>query len=836
MRRLALPVIFLALTASTASVRAVPVAGAGLVTIYGDRFGVPHIVGETPEAMSYGAGYVIGRDRLFEVDVIRRLAQGRLSEILGPGDEGATLVADQVMRREFFDRADIEAQYEALPANIRRLLQAYADGMNQAIAEQTANPAEMSVLFPALGYLPEPWTPQDSAAVLMLFTIVTFAGEGAGGELSNAALLDALVEEHAGDVGAALAVWQDLLLRNDATAPAVVPFGEGPAEPFVSASTPAAAQIALAQEEGIAAAAKVEADLLATVRSVVDRLPFPKIGSYAIAATGARTRSRNGLLLGSPQAGFTAPSIFYEFGLHAPGIDCTGFTVPGLGPFIGIGWCNGHAWTLVAGNAGDQVDLYVETLCDASGARGYAFDGLCVPMAKRTEAYLIRTSAANPAPPEASTDDVYSTVHGPVFHFDDAHGRAFGFRRAQAGRFVNSFRGTYALNYAQSFEELVAAAPEITATYNLMVADEDGNIAYRFTGFQPVRSQAIDHRLPTPGTGQFEWQSHTLPFDRMPHVTNPAGGILHVNQGIDSKPISWWPRASDIFVGRIGHTAADQLTFAATNDLDIPALKALNRRIISDADTVTPLLGSVIEGALSGEDPAGVLGQAYGLYASWRDRGFPRQDSDGDAKLDDPAITLFAADHLGFARSPVWDRFMTKVWTPAGRQPRGSFVGRLGQTLAAIQSPGLFNLDYATGWQQKFRDAVTEAIALLAPGFPGAPVPLRDAPTESFTAIGLVAPDPMRVVDHGTYSQIVDLGRHEGVNVLPPGNGRADRLADVALFEATGELPPHFADQIQLYVDFEFKPMRMDAADYTADPESVDVLLYPGVLARPGDG
>lgn len=90
----------------------------------------------------------------------------------------------------------------------------------------------------------------------------------------------------------------------------------------------------------------------------------------------------------------------------------------------------------------------------------------------------------------------------------------------------------------------------------------------------------------------------------------------------------------------------------------------------------------------------------------------------------------------------------------------------------------------------------------------------------------------MRVVDHATYSQIVDLGENlgqgRGVNVLPPGNGRADRAADVARFFTTGELPPHFADQIALYVGFEFKPMRMTAAVYTADPEAVEVLVYPG--------
>src|SRR5438128_4390522 len=152
------------------SAPAVALTGAGTVTITRDPFGIPHVVGDTREAMAFGAGYALATDRLFETDVIRRLAQGRLSEILGAGDNDATLIADETMRREFYDAADIDAQYNALPDDIRRMLQALADGFNAALAAQQAGPAEQSVLFAALGYEPDLWRPQDSASVLMLFT------------------------------------------------------------------------------------------------------------------------------------------------------------------------------------------------------------------------------------------------------------------------------------------------------------------------------------------------------------------------------------------------------------------------------------------------------------------------------------------------------------------------------------------------------------------------------------------------------------------------------------------------------------------------------------------
>lgn len=800
------------------------------VTIYNDSFGVPHIAGGSPEAMAYGAGYVVARDRLFETDVIRRLGQGRLSEVLGPG----MLEADMVMRREFYDRADIAAQVDRLPLPIRRLLRAYADGFNTALAAQTANAAQTSALFAALGYLPEPWKPVDSATVLMLFTTVTFAGEGAGGELENATLLADLAAANGGDLAAALTAWRDLLVRSDPGAPAVVPHEDtlrGPA--FISAGEPSSEQLDLALQPGIGAAAAAEARMLDAVRAIVDRLPMPKIGSYAMAADETRTASGGTILLGAPQAGFNAPSVFYELGLHAPGWgDCTGFTVPGLGPFIGIGWCNGHAWTLVAGNAGDQVDMIVEQLC--ADGRSYVFDGRCLPMTLRTERYLVRSTLPEPHPPEIVGQEIWSTRHGPVFRFDEDNGRAFVFRRAQAGAFVQTFRGTYALNTATSFSSLQDGARYITATYNFVYADDDGHIGYRFTGFQPVRAATIDHRLPTPGwSSAFEWQERTLRFERMPHVTNPAGGHLHVDQGIDSKPVWWWPRASDVFVGRFGHTRADRELFEPETSLDVDRVKQLNRHLISDVDILTPQLAALIDEALAAEPAGTPLADAYALFEAWRDAGYPRVDADHDGKLDDPALTIFSADGLNFRRSPLWGRFVDLVWNDVpGARARGPFVGRLGQTLAAIEDPGLFTLPWSDAWQADLRAALGATLTELGARFGDAPMQewRNDAPRTAFEPIGLIAPPAMDVVDHGTYSQIVDLGTAVGVNVLPAGNGRADTVPDVALNQATGALPPHFADQIELYESFEFKPMKMTPDAYTADPESVEQLLYPGCI------
>jgi len=558
----------------------------------------------------------------------------------------------------------------------------------------------------------------------------------------------------------------------------------------------------------------------------------PRIGSYALAATGERTKSGKGLLLGSPQAGFLAPSVFYEVGIEAPGISCEGMTVPGMGPFIGIGWCNNHAWSLVAGNAGDQVDLYVEQL-DPNNPHRYLYNGVWLDMRVRTERYVVKSPTSGTVP-RIVTQQIWSTVHGPVFRFDTVNHRAYVYRRSQRGEFARSYLGLLALNTGRSFAEVQAGIRSITATYNFVYADAEGNIHYRFTGWQPVRARGIDLRLPVPGTGEYEWRSVSLPFDQMPHVTNPSTGILHVNQGIDAKPIAWWLRTSqNVFVGRIGHTSGDQVLMRNDKNLDIEALKRRNRQLAFERDSVAARLAKLIETALADVKKNEDLAPARDLFEDWKKHDFARVDADHDGKLDHPAIALFGADYLQLDPSPLWDFFMNRIWSKAGRQPPGTYIGHLGQTLAAIESPKLFSQPYAEGWQMSFKAALRETIQTLRPRFKGAPMDQWrvSAPSVSFVPVGLLAPRTMRVVDHGTYSQIVDLGADRGVNILPPGNGRADRATDVAGNTATGELPKHFVDQLELYENWEFKPMQR-RADSIEHPESTMTLVYPGPLVR----
>src|SRR5437867_13141274 len=146
--------------------------------------------------------------------------------------------------------------------------------------------------------------------------------------------------------------------------------------------------------------------------------------------------------------------------------------------------------------------------------------------------------------------------------------------------------------------------------------------------------------------------------------------------------------------------------------LDIERVEARNPQLISDVDTITARLYKVVERGLAGVAPGSDLAQSGALFLDWKQRRFPRLDTDGDGLLDHPAIAIFGADYFDVPISPLWDAFMDRLWTPiAGRQPRGTYIGRLGQTLAAVEQPDLYSQPYAAGWEASFQAAPGDVLA-----------------------------------------------------------------------------------------------------------------------------
>ena len=830
-----------------------PAAEGNEVTIYRDQFGIPHIEAATAAGLSYGTGYALAKDRLFLTAAIRLTAQGRAAELLGPD----SLPADKATRRDFYDAADVQRQYDALPEERKLEMQAYADGFNAGMAEVMRDPQRRPAAFDVLGYTPEPWKPTDSLSVVALFTWVSFAGEGGGGQLGNAELLGRLTKRFGAK--RALRLWDDLLFRNDPKAPTVGLRREGNRAPraYRRERLPNRVQRALAveQAEAIERASARRARELDLVRDALAKLPRPRIGSYAMAIGGRRTKSGGAIVVGAPQSGLSAPSVFWQLGQHMPGRSCTGFTVPGLGPWTGIGWCNGHSWSLVAGNMGEQVDHYVERI-DPENPRRYLHKGEWRDMTIRTETLkankCVPPVCSEPSAARTETLEVEETVHGPVIARDEQAGIAITQRRAQRGMWGRGVSAIAGWNSAQSMAEFEAATDIAASTYNLVYGDDQGRILYRFTGLQPVRARGFDRRLPMPGTGEAEWRG-MLATKQMPRVANPRSGLLVANQGVETKPVRWWPNASSVGVGQVTRVGWNRRLLGRVG-LDVPETEAINPALLERADGITPFLAGHLRRALRGAKDAR-LREAHGLFEEWAKGGFPRVDADGDGRYDHPAIEIFGADHFNLPGKDypriLWSSLLDRVFAdelgaPAGgTEERGTFqvpgggFKRLSLLKLALDGKKAsrplsrnFVDDLRTPRRERatalIRASLRDALAGLEKQFgsPDMRTWLGPVPTMEFGALGLVSPPPIRGFDHGTYSQIVDPRAGVGRYILPPGNGSADGATEVAAAQ-NGRYPEHFDDQRKIYEAYGFLDMPHTREQYTANTESVTRLRYP---------
>ncbi len=833
-------------------VAATPAAASDPITIYRDGLGVPHIEAGSAEGLAFGTGYALAKDRLFLTHAIRLTAQGRTAELLGPG----SLEADRVTRRDFYDRGDVERQYLALPDRVKRELQAYSDGFNRGMGEVMTDPVRRPAAFDVLGYQPEPWKPTDSVSVVALFTWQSFAGEGGGGQLHNAELLARLQAKHGAARG--LRIFDDVRFKNDPGAPTTARRDEtGRAPRHILEEKPGAAQRALARElaPALAEAAQRADGELRRVQAILKKLPVPKIGSYAAAISGKRTRSGGAILVGSPQTGITAPAIFWQLGQHAPGRDCTGFTVPGLGPWTGVGWCNGHAWSLVAGNMGEQVDHFVERT-DPQNPRRYRFRGQWRDMTVRRETFrankCVPPVCAEPSAARTEEVEIESTVHGPVVFRDTKRAIAITTARAQRGEFASSIPAIIGWNEAKSMEEFLAATDIAKATYNLLYGDAAGHIAYRFTGWQPIRAKGIDRRLPTPGDGGAEWRG-MIPTRAMPQVRDPKSGVLVANQGVESKPARWWPNSSSVAVGQITRVRSNRQLLSPTG-LDVDAVQRINPLLLERVDGITPPFAGHIRRALR-RAPEARLREALGLFEEWAKAGYPREDLDGDGRYDHPAVLIFGADHFNLPGKDyprtLWATLINRVFAdelgaPQGQEERGTYAlpgggfARLSTLKLALDGKKAslrLSRDYADDirtkarekWTDHLRASVADALAELEKRFGTAEMRkwLAPVPELKFEALGLVAPPPIKGFDHGSYTQIVDPKAGAGRYILPPGNGSADGAPEIAQAQM-GNFPKHFVDQREAYERYDLFPMPRAQEAYRANPESVEKLEYGG--------
>lgn len=236
--------------------------------------------------------------------------------------------------------------------------------------------------------------------------------------------------------------------------------------------------------------------------------------------------------------------------------------------------------------------------------------------------------------------------------------------------------------------------------------------------------------------------------------------------------------------------------------------------------------------------------EALTLLREWRRDGFPRVDGDGDGKYDSPAIAIFGADDFNLPGETypryLWRDLIERTFGDEFGEVPSRYLDQLSRLKVFLDGPRAnvpLARDYVDDMTTERRDqaeepvraSVEHALAELEAEFGTSDMSawLRPVPTTAFQPLGVAAPPPIQGFDHGTYSQIVDPAAEDGRYILPPGNGSADSALQIATSEL-GRHPEHFVDQREIYERYGFIEMPHGRAQYTANPESVTRLDYPG--------
>jgi penicillin amidase len=491
------------------------------VEVLMDGHGVPHVYAAGPEDAWFAAGVLHARDRLWQMELYRRAAYGRLSEVLGE----RTVSID----RRFLTlglRAGAAQEWNAASPEVRMALTRYAAGVNAQMAQQTGRRRPLD--FQILRVTPAPWEPVDSLAIGRL--LAWRLAENHQSELVRHALATRFGAEEAFRLAG----------RYPASAPTVV---GGPSASEGSASSPAEGGPPPSAARGPDPS---EASSLAATSSPPGLSwlePSARRGnSNNWVLSGRRTASGRPLLANDPHLQVEFPGVWYEIHLVAAGLDVIGVSVPGS-PFVILGHNARIAWGMTNTGA-DVQDLYIERVDVAR--RRYLYQGQWLPVEVSQTEVPIRGGAAQPF-------EVWRTRHGTIFadvglNWDDAPawlspgGDRTGERRVFALRWDvagGETAGAFvALNRAANWTEFTAAVERFAApSQNFVYADVDGNIGYAMSGALPLRGSGVGMSPSTGESGEGEWIGRVAP-SLLPRLFNPPRGyITSSNNQIDRQ----WP-------------------------------------------------------------------------------------------------------------------------------------------------------------------------------------------------------------------------------------------------------------------------------------------------------
>ncbi|MCB1055548.1 MAG: penicillin acylase family protein [Acidobacteria bacterium] len=445
------------------------------VTVRWDRWGVPNIEAASLRDASAALGYLHANDRMTQLEIGRRAASGRLSEVLGE----ITLDYDRGMRKLRLRRA-AETLWQSAGPESKEALEAYAAGVNAWLDERGSR---LPPTLELLGIEPEPWQPVDSLCFALL-------------------------------MAQDLSFWNDRpeeerfrWLRTYGVDRTLDVIGDGVLPPAAEIE-----ELARASSE------------LRSGRNAAEPGPDASPGSNNWAVGGSRSASGAPLVANDPHLGLRLPGVWYQALIRAPDYEVAGMTLPGL-PGVVVGRTEHLAWA-VTNVMLDDHDLFFEAL-DPSGTQVRRGDGWA-PITVETEDIGVKGAAP-------VTLELRSTDIGPLFAAEPEIGLPARSLAWTAYLPADPLLAFLRLARAHTLEDVPAAISSyVGPAQNLVVAQRDGGLLYTVLGRVPERKSG-DGRLPAPAWDPAYGWSGLRPTDLDPKILRPEDDLL-VTANNDIRP------------------------------------------------------------------------------------------------------------------------------------------------------------------------------------------------------------------------------------------------------------------------------------------------------------
>ena len=750
------------------------------IEIIDDPYGVPHIRAQSAPDAFFGQGYVVARDRLFQIDLAHRRAMGRLAEAFG-----GEFASHDAAARLFHYRGDLDAEFARVPAEVLACARAYVAGVNARIDEVSAAPALLPLEYAILGVAPLKWDVRDLVLARDV-SIGNIDDEIRRAELAALGLL------HLDEVVA-------------------------PLRPAWRLQVP----------DGLDAAAVSEADLGILRRgglpfgSLVPREPADppassagrdNAGSNAWTVAPARTATGRPILANDPHLGIGGFGPRHVAHLSAPGFDVIGAGAPGL-----PGIMQGHTDRFAFGRTNfhiDQEDLFILELHPDDPER-YRHGGGW----RRFERVDISTPVKGELP--RLTTGRYA-VQGPVVSHDPAKRRATVLSSIDLQPGGSGAFAMIAINLARDWASLRDAFRFHPSPTNFHYADVNGNHGWQVIGFVPVRRRG-EGLLPVPGDGRYDWMG-MRDFRALPSEYNPAKGwFASANQ--NNLPPDWprdripafsfrdpyrYERIADVLSAQPRHSLADSVALQQ-DTLSTPARQLVALLPTAGSPGAAPAI-AMLRG-WDGRVEAGSAPAAL-FQILWRELGTRMLDAIVPEKARAlvteiaPSVLLdllarpdarLGANPLR-ARDALFDRALAAAWNSARE--------RLGPDPAAWRWGTLHQVRIAHPL------STIPAIAAAFPVIEG-----EGSGGDSYTVNARwIRDEPSWNLSGGaSYLQVIDVGAWDNSLMLNlPGQSNDPRS-------------PHYRDQYLPWIRGELQPMLFSRA-------AVDAAARGRTILRPAKG